>query len=36
MGLVKDSDVLAVSRMDDIEGNEEMELEDGWDLILLD
>jgi len=34
LGLVKDTDVLAVTVLDDIEGNEELELDDGWDSIL--
>jgi hypothetical protein len=34
LGLVKDKDVLPVTRLADIEG-EEPELEDGWDSIVL-
>jgi hypothetical protein len=34
-GYIKDSDVEAVARMPDIEGNVEEELEEGWDSILL-
>jgi hypothetical protein len=33
MGLVKDEDVLKVVVMGDVEGQEEEELEDGWDQI---
>jgi len=36
LGLVKDDDVLAVAAMPDIPGDDDMELEDGWDIILLD
>jgi hypothetical protein len=32
---VKDSDVLAVGTLDEVEGDEEPELEDGWDRIVL-
>ena len=35
MGYVKDKDVLAVTRLDDVEGEEEEELEDDWDKIRL-
>ena len=35
LGLVKDSDVLAVGTLDEVEGDEEPELEDGWDRIAL-
>jgi hypothetical protein len=35
LGLVKDSDVLAVGTLDEVEGDEEPELEDGWDHIAL-
>jgi len=35
LGLVKDTDVLAVTVLDDVEGDEEPELDDGWDRILL-
>jgi hypothetical protein len=31
---VKDTDVLAVTVLDNVEGNEEHKLEDGWDCIL--
>ena len=34
LGLVKNTDVLAVTVLDNIEGNEELELDDGWDSIL--
>ena len=34
LGLVKDTDVLAVAVLDDVEGDEELELDDGWDSIL--
>jgi len=33
LGLVKDTNVLAVTALDDVEGNEEQELKDGWDNI---
>jgi hypothetical protein len=33
LGFVKDSDVLAVSLLADVEGEEEEELEEGWDAI---
>jgi len=36
LGLVKDDDVLAVAAMPDIPGDDDMELEDSWDIILLD
>ena len=32
-GMVKDEDVLKVAVFPDVEGDEEMELEDGWDSI---
>ena len=32
---MKDSDVLAVGVLDEVEGDEEPELEDGWDHIIL-
>lgn len=35
MGYVKDKDVLAVTRLDDVEGEVEEELEDDWDRILM-
>ncbi|GLB45805.1 hypothetical protein LshimejAT787_3000140 [Lyophyllum shimeji] len=35
LGLVKDSDVSAVSSMPDVDGDEDIELDDGWDSILL-
>lgn len=34
MGLVKDTDVLGVAVLPDVEGDEEA-LEDGWDAILV-
>jgi hypothetical protein len=34
MKYVKDKDVLAVTRLDDVEGEEEKELEDDWDRIM--
>ena len=34
LGLVKNTDVLAVTVLDDVEGNEELELDDGWNSIL--
>ena len=33
LGLVKDTDVLAVTVLDDVKGDEEYDLEDGWDHI---
>lgn len=35
LGYIKDSDVEAVARMPDVEGNVEEELEEGWDSILF-
>ena len=35
MGYVKDKDVLAVTRLDDVKGEEEEDLEDDWDKILI-
>jgi hypothetical protein len=35
LGLVKDKDVLNVAVMPDVEGNEEIELEKGWDSIKI-
>ena len=35
LGYIKDSDVEVVARMRDVEGDEEEELEEGWDSILL-
>lgn len=36
LGYVKDEDVLAVTKLEDIpEGQEEEELEEGWDAITL-
>jgi hypothetical protein len=34
-GLVKDSDVLAVGTLPDVEGERDLVLEDGWDHITL-
>lgn len=35
LGYVKDEDVLSVTKLDDIpEGEEEEELEEGWDRIV--
>ena len=34
MGLIKDKDVMAVTAMADVYGDEEEEFEDGWDAIL--
>jgi hypothetical protein len=31
--MVKDEDVLKVALLPDVEGDEEMELEEGWDSI---
>ena len=35
MGYIKDSDVETVARTPDIEGDQEEELDEGWDKILL-
>jgi hypothetical protein len=35
LGYIKDSDVEAVARMPDVEGDAEEELEEGWDRILV-
>jgi hypothetical protein len=35
LGLVKDSDLLAVTVLQEVEGVEEPGLEDGWDPILV-
>ena len=37
MGLVKDSDIRNVSKMQDVQGNgdDNLELDDGWDSIQL-
>ena len=35
MNLVKDSDVLAVGTLDEVDGDEEQELEVRWDCIIL-
>jgi hypothetical protein len=35
MGFVTDSDVLAVGTLADVEGDEELELGEGWDRIDL-
>jgi hypothetical protein len=35
LGLVKDSDVLAVTVLQEVEGDEEPELEDGWNHISV-
>ena len=35
MGLVMDSDILAVGTLADVEGDEELELGEGWDHIDL-
>jgi hypothetical protein len=32
---VKNTDVLAVTVLDDVKGHEELELEDGWDRITI-
>lgn len=35
LGFVKDEDVLSVTKLDDIpEGEDEEELEEGWDAII--
>ena len=33
--LVKDSDVLAITTLEEVEGDEDIELEDGWDHIFV-
>ena len=33
MGMVKDKDVMKIAVLDDVEGEEEEEFEDGWDSI---
>src|SRR5258708_39505830 len=33
LGLVKNTDILAIMALDNVEGNEEYKLEDGWDHI---
>ncbi|KAG2124845.1 uncharacterized protein EDB93DRAFT_1286612, partial [Suillus bovinus] len=35
LGLVKNEDILAVSNLADVVGDEELELEEGWDQIQL-
>jgi hypothetical protein len=35
LGLMKDKDVLNVAVMPDVEGDEEIELEKGWDSIKI-
>ena len=35
LGYIKDSNVEAVARMPDVEGNVEEELREGWDRIIL-
>jgi hypothetical protein len=35
MGLVKDKDVLSVTRLEEVEGDKEVDLEEGWDTINL-
>ena len=35
LGYIKDSDVEAVARMPDVEGDVEEELGEGWDRILI-
>ena len=35
LNLVKNGDVKTVSEMQDVEGNDEVELEDGWDCITV-
>jgi hypothetical protein len=36
LGLVKDKDVKKVSELEDVEGDEDIELEDGWDRIVVE
>ena len=33
--LVVDSDVLAITALEEVEGDEDVELEDGWDHIFV-
>jgi hypothetical protein len=33
--MIKDTDIETVSRMPDVEGEDEQELEEDWDSILL-
>jgi hypothetical protein len=35
LGLVKDSDILAVTVLQEVEGDEEPKLKDGWNHILV-
>ena len=35
MGYVKDKDVLDVTRLDDVKGETEEELEEDWDKIIV-
>lgn len=34
-GYIKDSDLKVATEMDDVQGEEEEEMEDGWDRIIL-
>jgi hypothetical protein len=35
LNLVKDEDVKKVSELQDVEGDDEVDLEDGWDRIVI-
>ena len=35
LNLVRDKDVKKVTELEDVEGNEELELEDGWNHIIV-
>ncbi|KIM61400.1 hypothetical protein SCLCIDRAFT_122048, partial [Scleroderma citrinum Foug A] len=35
LNLVRDEDVKKVTKLEDVEGNKELELEDGWDHIIV-
>ena len=35
LNLVKDEDVKKVSELQDVEGDDEVNLEDGWDRIVI-
>ena len=34
LGLIKSSDIKTVSNMQEVEGDEHVEMEDGWDRIV--
>ena len=33
--LVEDSDILAITALEEVEGHKDIELEDGWDCIFI-